>query len=671
MRRLDLLWITAALAAALALSAPLAAQQAPGADPIEDKLRAEMGALAQEYQKVVKEHASACHDFRDDFALASLKVEKCALLTGRYTPGPARDEAFRKTLAEARDVLASLAAGKKYALPATGLVEHAYLSDVDGSAQPYYLYVPEKLPPGVPPPVLLFLHGYVGSLDKVNWLETTMPEGCKRSADRLGAVLVAPFARSNTDFQGLGERDVLKTIDLAIRETHADPDRVWLAGCSMGASGVWTVGSHYPDRFAAAIPASGRTDYNLWQNVPRGTLAEYKQLNIDRDFAITLVPNFRNLPVFAFHGEDDWLVQPEQSKSMVKALQAAGFEAILHIFPKGDHWTCFDAYESDLFYGWTPAKRLNRTPLRVTYRTYHPRFNRAYWVTIDDFTAYGKPAEIDVRYESPVVVVVKAENVAKFTLDCAKAIFQPTLLQARMPDGKLIKPVANKAGALTFLLDTVPAEGLRKRAELSGPAYEAYQQPFMMVYGSQGSEETKLASRKAISTGVVEWYEFAAGIPRVKKDEEITEEDIKLYNLVLYGTPATNSVVKRIAEKLPVTIGEGKFTVGKNTFEGENLGMVLCYPNPLNPEKLVVVHSGLAWGAGLSRNHKLDLLPDYIVYDDTFAAAGGTNNYRVAGYFDINWKLDDKLMWFGPEKTPPKPELEPTTPSTPAPLPKP
>jgi hypothetical protein len=72
----------------------------------------------------------------------------------------------------------------------------------------------------------------------------------------------------------------------------------------------------------------------------------------------------------------------------------------------------------------------------------------------------------------------------------------------------------------------------------------------------------------------------------------------------------------------------------------------------------VVIFSGQHWGKGLPKNHKFDLLPDFIVFDDTVGPVSGTNTFKVAGFFDINWKLDGKLTWTDAEKAPAPPEEE-------------
>ncbi|GAH64355.1 unnamed protein product, partial [marine sediment metagenome] len=262
------------------------------------------------------------------------------------------------------------------------------------------------------------------------------PDSMQRLAEKLDGVMLAPFARSNTDFLGIGERDVLRTIELVKRDYKIDADRVYLGGASMGASGVWAIGAHYPHLFAAAVPASGRTDYNLWHDIERGVLTQFKQLIVDRDYAVTMKCNFRNLPVFAFHGGNDWLIKPDQSRKMVDALKEMKFEALYHEFPRGDHWSCFDAFDNERLVSWLRTKKRNSRPSHVSYRTYHPRFNRAYWVGIDDFVEFGKPAAIDVKAENRKVIAVKAENVARFTLDVAAASFFVDEIEVRLPSGR-------------------------------------------------------------------------------------------------------------------------------------------------------------------------------------------------------------------------------------------
>ena len=612
-------------------------------------------AFAQEFLKLMRKAQRDDATDWNDVAEAQLRIEQCALLLARYTPSAFRDERFDRVRESGEKTVAALLAGKEPPLAKTGLIERAYFSPIDRSAQPYFVYVPEKLDANRKPPLIIFLHGYVTELDKVNWYEMTVPTSVNDLADEVGAVVVTPFARSNTDFLGVGERDVLRTMQLVLEEYGADPDRVFLTGVSMGGSGVWAIAAHYPHLFAGAVPVAGRTDYNLWQNIDRGILAEFKQLIVDRDYAIAMQPNFRNLPVFAFHGEIDTLIRPAQTRTMVDKLKEQGFDVTFEEIKDGDHWSFGEAFKSEDLAKWMGKVKRKRTPKHISYRTWHPRFNRAHWVTIDDFTDYGRSASIDVEVKDRKRIVVKTQNVARFSFEWPETLVDRDAV-VKTAEGRVLKWERDVDRRHVFTLDAVPKDGLRKTAGLSGPVWEACQGPFLMVFGSQGNAKKALYTKARAITAAREWFAFAAGVPRVKIDKDVTDKDIRDHHLVLFGTPETNSLVRRIADKLPITIGDRKYIIGGKTFEGKDLGLAMIYPNPLNPAKYVVVYTGTHWGLGLPSNHKLDFLPDYIVYEKKLGPVSGTNAFKVAGFFDMNWKLDGKLMWFGPEKAPPKPD---------------
>jgi hypothetical protein len=81
--------------------------------------------------------------------------------------------------------------------------------------------------------------------------------------------------------------------------------------------------------------------------------------------------------------------------------------------------------------------------------------------------------------------------------------------------------------------------------------------------------------------------------PRWKNDEDVTKEDFKNYNVVLFGDPGSNRWIGKIAKSLPLKWTEEAITAGGRTYSnGEHLP-VLVYPNSLNPSKYVVLNTGL------------------------------------------------------------------------------
>ncbi len=94
-----------------------------------------------------------------------------------------------------------------------------------------------------------------------------------------------------------GERFVLSLIELAKLQLDADPDRVYVAGFSMGGTGSWFFAGRHPDLFAGAAPCAG-----VFMASPKSQLAKKEEV-----LAIQhgLVPNVRNLAMWYFIGEED------------------------------------------------------------------------------------------------------------------------------------------------------------------------------------------------------------------------------------------------------------------------------------------------------------------------------------------------------------------------------
>ncbi|MBM4049851.1 MAG: hypothetical protein FJ279_32550, partial [Planctomycetes bacterium] len=249
-----------------------------------------------------------------DFALAKLKLEKARLLVHRYTPSDLRDQLVMRDLELGKRIVEALAVGKLPLRPDTGIIEKAYIADNDGSAQPYVVYVPQTLKRGEKVPLFVFLHGYASYLDKVNWVELMFSEELGNLCEELPMIAMLPFGRSNTEFMGVGEVDVLKAIELTKKFFPIDDGRVFISGGSMGGSGAYTITCHYPHLFAGLAPINGRADYYLWQRLDKDKLPPFKRIQTDLDYAAAFPHNLLNVPTFIFHGEMDSLVDVAQSR---------------------------------------------------------------------------------------------------------------------------------------------------------------------------------------------------------------------------------------------------------------------------------------------------------------------------------------------------------------------
>ncbi|MBE6645685.1 MAG: phospholipase [Ruminococcaceae bacterium] len=104
---------------------------------------------------------------------------------------------------------------------------------------------------------------------------------------------------------------VVKFIEQIIEEYNADKTRITLTGLSMGGFGTWFVAMARPDLFAAIAPACG------------GGMAWNASV--------------LDMPVWAFHGDQDPIVTPMHSAEMVNKLQKLGKNVRYTVFEGVGH----------------------------------------------------------------------------------------------------------------------------------------------------------------------------------------------------------------------------------------------------------------------------------------------------------------------------------------------
>ena len=590
-----------------------------------------------------------------DVAFARLKLEKAELFAN--SEGDA-DTAAASVVSELKAcdlAVTRLEKHQRAPLGVRGLTERAYLSSIDDSPQPYYVYVPKQHDGIKHLPAIVYLHGYSPDLDKLNW--QMIPQSLLDLCDRYGYYLVAPFARSNTDFQGVGEVDVVQAFQLLAKQYPIDVERVFLLGYSMGGMGAFTVGGHMPDVWAGVVAVSSRADYYLWQGFDRAKVEPYKRRLIDAEFGASMPGNFRALPILMYHGGADTLVKVERPRQFAAALEKMGADVTLRELEGEDHWIMSDVLRNDLVFRWMAKRKRNPWPAEVDFTAQTIKYRRSYWVTVLEMARWGEPVRVHAKFNADKTVLdVTTHNVASLRLELSKELVgaEPKLtVKINGKEHKIDEP-----GPATFDVEAVKRVGkLRKTPRLCGPVKEAYNRRFTIVVGTGAATRADLARFKGeAQRAVIEWYLFTKSMAMAKADAQVTPSDIKLSNLMLYGTPANNSILRKIVGKLPIKITRGGFEFQGKKYSNETHGLVMVYPNPLNPTRLVVIRSGLPHGGRLSPNHKFDLLPDFVIFERG-VDYDKTNRAIVAGFFDENWQVAERLIWRR-GKTDPDPRLE-------------
>jgi predicted peptidase len=185
-------------------------------------------------------------------------------------------------------------------------------------------------------PVLVFLHGAGESGSNLSKVKVHGPPKLVEKKKDFPFIVVSPQA---PDVKTGWKTDVLNALlDEVLANYKCDPDRVYLTGLSMGGGGTWMWATANPQRFAAIVPICG------YRNDPKQAA------------------KLKDMPIWAFHGDKDNAVPLSKSEVMVKAINDAGGNAKLKVYPGVGHDSWTETYNNPELWTWLlehkrPAKK--------------------------------------------------------------------------------------------------------------------------------------------------------------------------------------------------------------------------------------------------------------------------------------------------------------------------
>ncbi len=136
------------------------------------------------------------------------------------------------------------------------------------------------------------------------------------------------------------------------------------------------------------------------------------------------------------------------------------------------------------------------------------------------------------------------------------------------------------------------------------------------------------------------------GILPVKKDTEVSDEDMKNKNLILFGDPGSNSLIAKVMSKMPFS-----WTPESLQFAGRGLDPATCLPMLIQPspfagDRYIVLNSGHTFHEADFKGTNALLYPrlgDYAVVKPTPTAKDpAAFEVITAGLFDENWQFSKK-----------------------------
>lgn len=511
---------------------------------------------------------------------------------------------------------------KMTAPPKNGLVVHAYRSRIDDSLQPYGLVLPENYSPSRKWRLDAWFHGRAETLSEANFIWDRLNNvGQFAPKDTIVLHLYGRYCNAN---KFAGEVDLFEAIEDVKKRYSIDEDRILMRGFSMGGAAAWHIGAHFGGLWAAVAPGAG------FAETPEFLKMTPQQIDATPAWERTLwhlynatdyAANFANVPLVAYSGEIDG--QKQAADIMAKALAAEGMTMTHIIGPQTPHRYHPDSkVEIDRLLDGYAAKGREALPAKVQFVTYTLKYNRMKWVTLDAMTKHWERSRIDAELRDGVIEA-KTENVDGLSFEGVKAT-SVVLDGQKLPAKQLSFHRSGGKWAAGQKLHG-------KRHDLQGPIDDAFMGRFIVV---KPSRTPSAWAQAEMERAIREWRRQFRGDAIVKRDSELTAADIASANIVLWGDPSSNSVMKRIASKLPVAWPKEK-----------NRELILIAPNPENPARYVVLNSGFTFREFdyLNNARQVPKLPDWAVVDTTVAADEKAPGRIVeAGFFDEQWKRADR-----------------------------
>jgi predicted peptidase len=204
-------------------------------------------------------------------------------------------------------------------------------------AYPYLMFVPRGYSTDTEQkwPVVIFLHGSGERGTDIELVKKNGPPKIIAAHPGSPFFLISPQLEIGDDGSrwDTGKLDALLK-DLR-RSYRIDSTRIYLTGLSLGGFATWDWALKRPDLFAAIVPVAANTE-----NKSEPCL-------------------LKDMPIWAFHGDQDDVVDPLQGFAIVKAVDACkgSVRPKMTIYPQTTHGSWEPAYDDPALWRWLLEQR--------------------------------------------------------------------------------------------------------------------------------------------------------------------------------------------------------------------------------------------------------------------------------------------------------------------------
>jgi len=218
--------------------------------------------------------------------------------------------------------------------PMAGKQVEKSFTTTDSATVDYLLYLPTDYDEKEKLPLMLFLHGRGESNGPLSLVAKWGPPRMVARGDELPYIIVSPQCPKSDQWGSpTQQKRLIELLDFVVGERKVDEDRIYLTGLSLGGYGSWRLAADHPNRFAAVVPVCG------------GARPEDAEA-------------LKNMPIWAFHGDKDFIVPIKLTSRIVDAIREAGGTSIrFTTLEEVGHASWTAAYALPDLYRWLNKQR--------------------------------------------------------------------------------------------------------------------------------------------------------------------------------------------------------------------------------------------------------------------------------------------------------------------------
>lgn len=470
----------------------------------------------------------------------------------------------------------------------------------------------------------------------------------------MDTIVLHPYGRFCNAYKFAGEVDVMEALAHVKSQYRIDNERVAMRGFSMGGAGAWHLGAHYAGEWAAVAPGAGFVDTAVYQNIftkePKPTWWEQKL------WAWYDVPpvagNFFNTTTVAYSGEQD--KQKQAADLMATAFKREGMTLIHLIGPKTGH-----KYEPKVKLELSKevdaavSRGRNVAARKVRLVTHTLRHNSMRWLSVHGLEQHWKPTRVEAEYINDYKLVVKTLNATALMIRKLKPQSQGSAEYTVNIDGQVLRTrnassksiLLRKFGDKWDIVASLAMNSLVKKPGLQGPIDDAFFDRFLFVQPTGKPMNAALGQwvQREMDDAILQWHRQFRGQAQVMKDKHLAGNDLR-QNLILWGDPQSNALIKRIVGHLPISWTERGIQFKDKAWPANTFVPVFIYPNPFDLRHYVVLNSGFTFSefGHMSNSMQNAKLPDYAVLDMRVPIAERIpKGVAHAGFFGERWELTE------------------------------